>query len=84
MNFDNYLGAITNSGNIIIPNDCWLIGTISSPTSEPSYIKYGGSDGILLYSATTNGGVIDILLPVKANTNLYIRGGATVALKMFK
>lgn len=83
VNFDNYFGAITNSGNIIIPNDCWLIGTISSPTSEPSYIKYGGSDGVLLYSAITNGGVIDISLPVKANTNLYIRGGATVALKMF-
>lgn len=38
---------------------------------------------MLLYSAITNGGVIDILLPVKANTELYIRGGATVALKMF-
>ena len=83
LNFDNYLGAITNSGNVIIPYDCWLVGTISSPSSEASYIKYGGSDGVLLYSAITNGGVIDILLPVKANTELYIRGGATVALKMF-
>lgn len=83
VNFDNYLGAITNNGNVTVPYDCWLIGTITSPSSEASYIKYGGSDGVLLYSAITNGGVIDVLLPVKANTKLYIRGGATVALKMF-
>lgn len=83
INFDNYLGVVTNNGNVIVPYDCWLIGTITSPSSEASYIKYGGSDGVLLYSAITNGGVIDVLLPVKANTQLYIRGGATVALKMF-
>lgn len=83
INFNNYLGAVTNNGNVIVPYDCWLIGTITSPSSEASYIKYGGSDGVLLYSAITNGGVIDISLPVKANTKLYIRGGATVALKMF-
>lgn len=83
INFNNYLGAVTNNGNVIVPYDCWLIGTIASPSSEASYIKYGGSDGVLLYSAITNGGVIDISLPVKANTKLYIRGGATVALKMF-
>ncbi len=83
IDYNNLLGKITSDGNITIQHDCWLIGTVGANSSEPTYIRYGGSDGTTIYNSQYSNAVISVSLYVKANTKLYIRSGSNVSLNMF-
>ena len=83
IDYNNLLGKITSDGNITIQYDCWLIGTVGANSSEPTYIRYGGSDGTTIYNSQYSNAVISVSLYVKANTKLYIRSGSNVSLNMF-
>ncbi len=83
IDYNNLLGKITSDGNITIQHDCWLIGTVCANSSEPTYIRYGGSDGTTIYNSQYSNAVISVSLYVKANTKLYIRSGSNVSLNMF-
>ena len=83
IDYNNLLGKIASDGNITIQYDCWLIGTVGANSSEPTYIRYGGSDGTTIYNSQYSNAVISVSLYVKANTKLYIRSGSNVSLNMF-
>ena len=81
--YSNVLGTIKSSGDFTIDTDCYIIGYIKSPSTEGSYLKYGGSDGTTLFNTVSANTVIPIMMIAQKGEAYYIRGGATVSLTKY-
>lgn len=81
--YSNVLGTINSSGDFTIDTDCYIIGYIKSPSTESSYLKYGGADGITLFNTVSANTVIPIMIIAQKGEAYYIRGGATVSLTKY-